>query len=117
MKASTVFACLCAALALAALFPLAAADPAPAATITLTLQLTQEQVDALTAYTVEWNGTNGTSTVQERLIADVLTPFIKTKTDAAYEFAVKRLGEAAKGLSYEQRTALIQQVQQQITGN
>ena len=94
-----------------------AADPAPVTTLTITLQLNQEQLDALTAYTTEWNGQNGTATIQDRLIADAINPFIKAKVDAAYDNAIKRLGDAAKGLTYEQRLALIQQLQQQISGN
>ena len=39
------------------------------------------------------------------------------KVDAACDNAIKRLGDAAKGLTYEQRLALIQQLQQQISGN
>ena len=33
------------------------------------------------------------------------------------EIGIKRLGDAAKNLTYEQRLALIQQLQQQISGN
>lgn len=94
-----------------------AADPAPVATITITLQLNQEQIDALTDYTTEWNGKNGASTVQDRILADVIQPWIKTRTDASYAAAVKNLGEAAKGLSYTERTALIQQVRAAIEAN
>ena len=50
-----------------------AADPATTDTITITLQLNQEQLDALTAFTREWNGPNGTSTVQDRIIADAIS--------------------------------------------
>lgn len=99
------------ALAIAALH---ATDPAPVATVTITLQLTQEEVAALTAHTAAWNGAEGKSTVQERILADAITPWIKQRTAEAYALAMQRLGEAAKGLSYAERTALIQQVQAAI---
>ena len=97
------------AMAIAAVAP---ADDAPiVSTVTITLQLTQEQLDALTDYASTWNGANGTSTIADRVNADVIQPWVKTKTDAAYDAAVKALGEAAKGLSYAERNAIIQQVQ------
>ena len=101
------------ALAAALLF---AAEPV-VSTLTITVQLTQEQVDALTAYTARWNNDTGTSTIADRLRDDAIAPFLKARTEEAYTAAVARLGEAARSLTYAERMALIAQVQQQITGN
>lgn len=93
-----------------------AAEPV-VSTITVTVPVTQEQLDAITAYTSAWNNGTGTSTVADRIRDDVIAPWLKSQTDAAYTAAVARLGEAAKGLSYAERLALIQQVTQQVQGN
>lgn len=95
---------------------LLAADPV-ASTITVQIPLTQEQLDALQSYTDRYNNNAGTSTIADRLREDVITPWVKARTDEAYTAAVQRLGEAARGLSYAQRQALIQQVTQQLQAN
>ena len=82
--------------------------------MTLTLELDKEQQDALTAYTAEWNGPNGTATIEDRIIADAIMPFVKGKVDAAYALSVSRIGDAAKNLSYDARLALIAQVETSI---
>jgi hypothetical protein len=95
---------------------LLAAEPV-VSTITITVPLTQEQVDALDAYTAKWNNGTGTSTIADRIRDDAVAPFLKARTEEAYTAAVARLGEAARSLSYAERMALISQVQQQIGGN
>jgi len=82
--------------------------------LTIELELSEEQADALTAYTVEWNGANGTSTNADRLTEDALMPFIAQKVEKAYQDAVRQMGEDARTLPYETRKALIAQVRAQI---
>jgi len=100
----------------AAALAINAAEPI-VATITVTIPVTQEQLDAANAYVSTWNNGTGTSTLAERIRDDVISPWLKTQTEAAYTASVARLGEAAKGLTYAERIALIQQVQQQIEAN
>lgn len=82
--------------------------------ITIELELTEEQTDALTSYTTEWNGPNGTSTIVDRLREDAIVPFIATKVENAYVDAVRKMGEDARRLTYEERKALISQVRSKI---
>lgn len=82
--------------------------------MTITIELSEEQQDALDAYTAEWNGENGKSTVEDRIKEDAIAPFIAGKVNEAYDKAVKQMGEGARQLPYEIRKALIAQVKAQI---
>lgn len=95
----------------ATLAALALCLPCRAEDITITLTLDAEQSEALAAYVAEWNGEKGTATAVELVRDKAVVPFIQHLVDAAYTKAVQRLGEQAKKLPYEQRKALIQQVE------
>lgn len=84
-------------------------------TLTITLDIDDEQLDAITTYTAEWNGPNGTSTKEERIRDDAIRPFIAAKVEAAYSAAVRDLGESARSLTYEQRKAIIAAVKSQMS--
>ena len=80
-----------------------------------TSQLTTEQLAAVQSRTDSYNAANGTSLSAQ----DYLTRCCLAQVDAwvASDFngAGARLGQAAAGLSYEQRLALIAQVESQLT--
>lgn len=83
-------------------------------TITINLSLDDEQHDALQAFTDEWNGENGTSTIADCIKADAIDSFIASKVEAAYHKAVAQLGQDARALPYNTRKQLITQVREQI---
>lgn len=82
--------------------------------ITIEFDLNDEQYDAIAAYTSQWNGESGKSTIAERLTEDALAPFVESKVAVAYSDAVNRLGKAASSLPYEERKALIEQIESKI---
>jgi len=79
-------------------------------TITTSITLDAEQQAALEDLRSEYDpaATNG------EYLAEVLRGAIQGRVEANYRASVERLGEAAKTLPYEQRVALIQQVESQI---
>lgn len=83
--------------------------------ITIEFNLSEEQYDAMAAYTEQWNGESGQSTIAERLAEDAVAPFVASKVAVAYSDAVNRLGEAASSLPYEERKALIEQIESQLS--
>lgn len=83
--------------------------------ITLTLTLTDEQTDALSAKVAERNALNpATPYTPESHLEECLTGLINGYTAEAYNAAVKRLGEGAAKLPYEERKALIQHVESSL---
>ena len=81
----------------------------------ITLMLTDEQTDALNAKVAERNSLNpATPYTAESHLEECLTGLINGYTAEAYNAAVKRLGEGAARLPYEQRQALIKQVESSL---
>lgn len=79
----------------------------------LTIELTQEQNDALLATAAEMNAAGG-STTPEALLRENGTNFVNQRVQHYYEAAMKRLGTAAAVMPYDQRKALIAQVESQL---
>lgn len=82
--------------------------------ITIEIDLNEEQYDAVSAYTSEWNGENGKSTISDRITEDAIIPFVISKVSTAYNEAVLRLGQAASSLPYRERKELINQIESQL---
>jgi len=82
----------------------------------LTTELTQEENDALLATAAEMNAAGG-STTPETLLRENGTNFVTERVSHYYASAMKRLGDAAAGMSYDQRKALIAQVESQLPTN
>lgn len=80
--------------------------------MTIALTLTDEQTDALSAKVAERNALNpATPYTAESHIEECVMGLIDGYTAEAYNAAVKRLGDGAAKLPYEERQALIQQVE------
>lgn len=74
-------------------------------------QLNAEQEAALQALTDRHNASAGTSLSPNEYLDLVILGVINAEVDAAFARAVTRLSAAAATLSYEQRLALIAQVE------
>jgi hypothetical protein len=83
--------------------------------ISIPLTLDAEQSAALDMLVAEYNSGNQSADLSAKeYLALVLTNSINDKVARNFENAVRRLGDAAKALPYEQRLALIAQVESQI---
>lgn len=81
----------------------------------ITLMLTNEQTDALNAKVAERNALKPEiDYTPESHIEECVMGLIDGYTAEAYNAAVRRLGDGAAKLSYEQRQALIQQVEESL---
>jgi len=81
----------------------------------LTITLTDEQTDALNAKVAERNALKPTVPyTPESHLEECVMGLIKGYTTESYNTAVRRIGEAAAILPYEQRLALIAQVEGSI---
>jgi len=81
----------------------------------ITLNLTQEESNALAARVAERNALNpAVPYTPESHLAECVMGLINGYTKEAYDNAVKRIGDAAAALPYEQRLALIAQVEGSI---
>lgn len=80
----------------------------------ITLTLDQEEIDCLADAVAARNAAAGTSVTTEQHLAEIcMAEVIRYKT-AAYESSVASLGDAARGLPYDDRKALIAQVAAQL---
>jgi len=78
----------------------------------ITLNLTQEESDALAAKVSERNALNPeVPYTPESHLTECVMGLINGYTTESYNAAVRRIGEAAAVLPYEQRLALIAQVE------
>lgn len=78
--------------------------------MTITLDLSEEQSNALaSAATVA-----GRESAQDWLLNNIIIPAVNYETEQAYKQALIELGEAARGLSYEQRKQIMADVAQKI---
>lgn len=83
--------------------------------MTITLTLTAEQTDALNAKVAERNVLKPEAEyTPESHLEECVMGLINGYTADAYNAAVKRLGEGAAKLPYEQRQALIEQVESSL---
>lgn len=81
----------------------------------ITLTLTDEQTDASSAKVAERNALNpATPYTAESHLQECVMGLIDGYTAEAYNAAVKRLGEAAAKMPYEERQALIKQVEESL---
>jgi hypothetical protein len=80
------------------------------------LKLNDEQQEALAEIVSEYNAQSGESLSSDEYFAKVIYGIIDGRVVSNFETAVKRLGDAAKQLPYEQRTALVAQVSAMIGG-
>jgi len=81
----------------------------------ITLTLTDEQTDALNAKVAERNALKPAKLyTSESHLEECLTGLINSYTTEAYNAAVRRLGDGAAKLQYEQRKALIEQVESSL---
>ena len=79
----------------------------------LTISLDDEQQDALTATVAEINATGGSITAETYLAENGLNA-VKARVAHYYNAAMTRLGTAASAMSYDQRKALIAQIESSI---
>lgn len=79
-------------------------------------QLSTEQSDALTKRTNSYNQSSGENLSNQQYADRIILSQINQWVNEDYRAAVKRLGDAAAALTYEQRMALISQVESQIGG-
>lgn len=84
--------------------------------ISITLTLNQEQSDALQERVDLYNSGSGLASIipSEFLETVQLEPYIKTLVDQRYAASLTRLGTAASALPYDQRQALIAQIESQL---
>ncbi len=81
----------------------------------ITLTLTDEQADALNAKVAERNALKPeTPYTAESHLMECVMGLVNGYTSEAYNAAVKRLGDGAAKLPYEQRKALIEQVESSL---
>lgn len=81
----------------------------------ITITLTDEQTDALNAKVAERNALKPAKPyTAESHLQECLLGLVNGYTTEAYNAAVRRIGEAAAILPYEQRLALIAQVEGSI---
>lgn len=81
----------------------------------ITLNLTKEESDALAAKVSERNALNQeVQYTPESHLTECVMGLINGYTTESYNAAVKRIGDAAAALPYEQRLALIAQVEGSI---
>ena len=82
--------------------------------LTIPVELNDEQFDAMNDFVAEWNGEQGTSTPEERLREDAIMPFVQTKVQAAYDKALRELGEKGLSVPYTTRKELLRQVRESV---
>ena len=81
----------------------------------LTLNLTKEESDALAARVAERNALKpAVPYTPESHLEECVMGLIKGYTKEAYDNAVRRLGDGAAKLPYDQRKALIEQVESSL---
>lgn len=83
-------------------------------THSIDITLNEEQQDALLA-TVEEINTNGGSATQESYLAENGINAVNVRVSHYYNAAMNRLGTAAGVLPYDQRKALIAQIESSIS--
>jgi hypothetical protein len=79
-------------------------------TITTSITLDAEQQAALEDLRSEYDP----AATNDEYLAEVLRGAIQGRVEANYREALDRIGAAAKGLPFEQRLQLIQQIESQI---
>ena len=84
--------------------------------ILISLTLNQEQSDALQERVDLYNTNSGLPAItpDEFLETVQLEPYIQTLVDQRYASSLTRLGTAAAALPYEERQALIAQIESQL---
>lgn len=76
----------------------------------ITIKLDAEQQDALTATVAEINATGGSITAETYLAENGINA-VNTRVAHYYQQALTRIGASASPMSYEQRKALIAQIE------
>lgn len=83
-------------------------------TITKSVDIDQEQLDAISLHTTRWNNSTGTSHGADRLMEDVLLPWLRNQVEINLKARADAITKASQELTYEQRLQLIQQMQESI---
>lgn len=83
-------------------------------TFTLTINLDNEQLAAVTDVVNARNERNGTDISVEQHFTEIIDSEVIRYVDDAYRSSVQYLGQAASVLPYEDRQALIAQIQAQL---
>ena len=83
-------------------------------TVSRSADIDQEQLDAILLHTGKWNNGTGTSHGADRLMEDVLVPWLRVRVDANLKARADTITKASQELTYEQRLQLIQRIQESI---